>query len=153
MEAQKPLLEARGLSVGIRRGLKYLPILEDLSFTVNSGEIVALVGESGCGKTIASLSIARLLPKAAQISAGQVLFRADAEGEPVDLLALAEDEMRKIRGKKIAMIFQEPRQSLNPLMRVGAQIAEALELHAEKPRAKNEREDARTQTLELLRRL
>jgi len=131
-ETLRPLLEVRNLSLGIRRKAGRLPIIDGATFTVNAGEIVALVGESGCGKTLTSLSVSRLLPPVAEITGGEILLSRD-EGGPVNLLSLGERELCKIRGREIAMIFQEPRQSLNPLMRIGAQIAEGPRLHFGKP--------------------
>jgi len=147
------LLEARGLSVGIMRKADCLTIINECGFAVHAGEIVALVGESGCGKTLASLSVLRLLPPVARITGGEILFFR-GEAEPVKLSALAEKDLCRIRGKEIAMIFQEPRQSLNPLMRVGAQVAEALELHStERSAGAIARGKARAEVLGLLRRL
>ena len=149
----EPLLEVRGLSIGIRRGKKHLTAVSGIDITLNAGEIAALVGESGGGKTMTALSIMRLLPPAAEITGGEIRFipaslPLDARHDPL-LSAnspappappgLARELCGSglgIRGKEIAMIYQEPRQSLNPLMRVGPQIAEALELHGtDKPAA------------------
>jgi len=153
--SQKALLELRNLCVGIQRRHKHLPIIDGASFAVNAGEIVALVGESGCGKTLTSLSVSRLLPPVAEITGGEILFHGGngEAGEPVNLCSLAEKELCQIRGKEIAMIFQEPRQSLNPLMRVGTQIAEAPELHFGKVNGKAVRKKAEVEVLELLQRL
>ncbi|MCL2193854.1 MAG: ABC transporter ATP-binding protein [Treponema sp.] len=129
---QKTLLEVRNLSLGIKRKSGHLPIIDGTTFTIAAGEIVALVGESGCGKTLTSLSVSRLLPPVAKITGGEILLHRN-EGEPVNLCSLGEKELCRIRGREIAMIFQEPRQSLNPLMRIGAQIAEAPRLHFGKP--------------------
>lgn len=124
------LLEVRNLSVGIRRNRQALQAVKGISFAIEAGEIVGLAGESGCGKTLTALSIARLLPQAAEISGGEIRFTTGtAAGAPLNMLAIGEEELCRIRGKDISMIFQEPRQSLNPLMRAGAQIAETLELH------------------------
>jgi len=153
--AAQSLLEVRNLSVGIRRRHKRLPIINGANFAVNAGEIVALVGESGCGKTLTSLSVSRLLPPVAEITGGEILFHGGngEGGEPVNLCSLIEKELCQIRGKEIAMIFQEPRQSLNPLMRVGAQIAEAPELHFGKIAGKAVKKKAEAEVLELLQRL
>ncbi|MFI5013753.1 MAG: ABC transporter ATP-binding protein [Hyphomicrobiales bacterium] len=98
--------------------------VDGVSFDIASGETLGIVGESGCGKSVTALSVMRLLPeRLARIVAGRIVF----EGQ--DLLALEEDAMRAIRGNRIAMIFQEPMTSLNPLLRVGEQIAEALRIH------------------------
>ncbi len=97
--------------------------VEGLSFTINAGETVAIVGESGCGKSVTSMSILRLIPTPPGKMAGRILF----EGR--DLLACSDAEMRRIRGKDISMIFQEPMTSLNPVLTIGHQIGESLRLH------------------------
>lgn len=95
-----------------------------VSYRINEGETVALVGESGCGKSVSALSILRLVPNPpGRIMDGQIMF----DGQ--DLLDLSEEEMRKIRGNKISMIFQEPMSSLNPVLSIGSQISESLTLH------------------------
>lgn len=94
-------------------------VVDRLSFCIRSGEIVALVGESGCGKSVSALALARLVPK----PAGRILF----DGR--DILKMGEKYLRRLRGGEIAYVFQEPGSSLNPVMRVGDQIAEALRLH------------------------
>ena len=120
-----PLLEVVNLNVGFEtgRGGMIRPV-RDVSFSIFPGQTVALVGESGCGKSVTSLSILRLIPQPpGKIMGGQIRF----EGR--DLLALTEREMRSVRGKDIAMIFQEPMTSLNPVYTVGDQIIEAITLH------------------------
>jgi peptide/nickel transport system ATP-binding protein len=97
--------------------------VDGVSFCVEEGETLAIVGESGCGKSVTAMSILRLIPASSGRSAGAILFRG------IDLLTLSEEEMRKIRGNAISMIFQEPMTSLNPLLTIGYQIAESLELH------------------------
>jgi oligopeptide/dipeptide ABC transporter ATP-binding protein len=99
----------------------------DVSFGVSPGEVLGLVGESGSGKSVTSLSIMRLLPPHATVS-GEILFTTD--GKPQNLLALDPEPMRLLRGSRVSMIFQEPMTALNPVMRVGAQIAEAVRAHA-----------------------
>jgi peptide/nickel transport system ATP-binding protein len=114
---------------------------DEVSFTLARGETLALVGESGCGKSITALSLTRLIPQpAGRIAGGRVLL------DEQDLLALPERELRQVRGRRIAMIFQEPQTSLNPVLTVGAQIMEALPQNV--PRAA-----ARAQAIELLRRV
>lgn len=100
-----------------------------MSFTIARGEVLGLVGESGSGKSVTSLAIMRLLPPQALIS-GEVRFQSDA-GAAQDLLALTPEKMRSLRGSRISMIFQEPMTALNPVMRVGEQIAEAVRAHSD----------------------
>lgn len=101
--------------------------VHDLGFTVAPGEVLGLVGESGSGKSVTSLALMRLLPPHARVT-GEILF-ANGNGSE-DLLLLADENMRSLRGSKLAMIFQEPMTALNPVMRVGEQIAEAVRVHA-----------------------
>lgn len=118
------LLEVKDLRTYfyIREG--ELRAVDGLSYTVKKGEFVALVGESACGKSVSALSIMRLIPyPPGIIVGGEIIF----EGK--DLLKLSEEEMRSIRGNRIAMVFQEPMTSLNPVLTIGRQIAESLELH------------------------
>jgi peptide/nickel transport system ATP-binding protein len=105
---------------------RILPAVRDLNFSIAPGEVLGLVGESGSGKSITSLAIMRLLPPQARVS-GEVLFSED--GAIRNLSTLANDDMRQLRGSRIAMIFQEPMTALNPVMRVGDQIAEAVLAH------------------------
>ncbi len=133
------VLALENLSVALRRGRGLLtPILEDVNLTVTAGEFTALVGESGSGKTIASLAVMRLLPRGANITGRAMLAGTD-------LMQLTDDAMRRVRGRDIGMVFQNPLSALNPTSRVGAQIAEAYRTHTgESDRA------ARARTLELL---
>jgi len=119
-----PLLSIQGLRTEIRTGDGIVRAVDGLDLEIGPGETVGLVGESGCGKSMTALSIMRLLPRPnAAIAAGRILFDGS------DLAALDEAAMRRIRGDRIAMIFQEPMTSLNPVMTVGRQIAEALIEH------------------------
>ncbi|WP_077328875.1 ABC transporter ATP-binding protein [Virgibacillus siamensis] len=116
-------LEVKDLSAGFRNGKKFVPILDNVGFTVKKGETLCIVGESGCGKSLTSLSIMGLLPKNGEITAGEVLF------ENENLVHKNMKEMSKIRGNNISMIFQEPMTSLNPVHTVGKQVAEAMRIH------------------------
>ena len=99
------------------------PLLKDVSFSIAKGEIFALVGESGSGKSLTSLTIMRLLPQAVKVTGGEIVL------EDLSLFALTESQMQRVRGRRIAMIFQEPMSALNPVMTIGEQVAEALRLH------------------------
>ena len=120
-----PLLEVRNLSTHYvsARGTRVTRAVDDVSLTLGEGETLGIVGESGSGKTTLALSLLRLLPPAARIVAGAIGF----EGE--DLLRKSDAEMRRIRGKRIAMILQDPMASLNPLFTVGDQVAEPIRVH------------------------
>ncbi len=119
-----PLLEVRDLH--IRFGTTHA--VKGISFGVEEREVLGLVGESGSGKSATSLAILGLLGKAAQVS-GQILWRT-ADGVQVDLAHLSAEGLRKVRGREIAMIFQEPMTALNPVMTIGRQVAECAEAHA-----------------------
>jgi oligopeptide/dipeptide ABC transporter ATP-binding protein len=120
----RALLEVEGLSTVLDTEAGPVTVVDRLDFSLRSGETLAIVGESGSGKSMTALSLMRLLPeRVARIAGGHVLF----EGR--DLVALTEAEMRRIRGAEIAMIFQEPMTSLNPVLRIGRQIIEVLEVH------------------------
>jgi peptide/nickel transport system ATP-binding protein len=103
-----------------------LRAVDDVSFEIPAGGTIGIVGESGCGKSVTSLSILRLIQRPGKVASGKIVF----EGR--DLLALSEKEMRSIRGREIAMVFQEPMSSLNPVYTVGEQIAESIILHQKK---------------------
>lgn len=117
------LLEVKNLKTYFATARGEVRSVDDVSFTLDSGETLCIVGESGCGKSVTALSIMRLVARPGYIADGEILF----EGR--DLLRLNEDEMRKMRGDDIAMIFQDPMTSLNPVYTVGEQIAEAIRLH------------------------
>ncbi|WBY03559.1 ABC transporter ATP-binding protein [Ramlibacter tataouinensis] len=118
-----PLLEVDGLRTHFDTLAGRVRSVDGLSFTVQAGETLGVVGESGCGKSVTALSILRLVPTPPGRHAGAIRYRG------IDLLALSEREMRRIRGDRISMIFQEPMTSLNPVMTVGAQIAESVRQH------------------------
>ena len=117
------LLKIQNLKTVFDTAKGRIAAVDDVSLVLKNGETLGVVGESGCGKTMLALSLMRLLPANGKIEQGRILF----DGE--DLLSLSEDEMRKRRGHDMAMIFQEPMTSLNPVLRVGDQIAEAISLH------------------------
>lgn len=122
-------LDVRNLSTSFGTPEGAVRAVADVSFSIRSGRTTALVGESGSGKSVTSLTLMRLLPRtAATTVSGQALF-VDRSGETVDLLQVPEARMRAIRGNQVAMIFQEPMTSLNPVLRIGEQIAESLRLH------------------------
>jgi oligopeptide/dipeptide ABC transporter ATP-binding protein len=120
-----PLLEIRGLSTHYvsARGSRVVRAVDDVSLALEPGETLGIVGESGSGKTTLALSILRLLPPAARIVGGAIRFAGE------DLLSKSAAEMRRIRGKRIAMILQDPMASLNPLFTIGDQVAEPMRVH------------------------
>ncbi len=121
---QAPLLEVKNLVAGFDTPSCSLRVVDGVSFSVGKGQTLGIVGESGCGKSVTCLAVLRLLPKpAGQIYGGEVLL----EGQ--DLLKLKPSRMRDIRGNRIAMIFQEPMTALNPVQKIGRQLAEAYHLH------------------------
>jgi len=137
---ERPLLEVKGLRTSFFTRDGVVRAVDGIDFHVDRGEIMGLVGESGCGKSVTSLSIMRLVAKPGRIEAGQILF----DGE--DLLTLPEARIRGIRGNRISMIFQQPTSSLNPVWNVGRQVEEVLRIHrGMKGKAANAR------ALELLR--
>ncbi len=132
--AASPLLSVEGLAVSMAGDL----VVEDVSFALAAGEMVGLVGESGCGKSVTALSIMRLIPQPpGRIERGRILF------DGTDLASLSADGMRAIRGNRIGMIFQEPMTSLNPVFTIGSQIAESLAIHRAMGRAEALGEAAR----------
>jgi peptide/nickel transport system ATP-binding protein len=129
-----PLLSVQRLSVEIRKGNKnVLNAVKDISFDIYPGEIVGILGESGCGKSLTCLSIPGLLTGGVQVSGGSAFFSRNRDRQ--DLFTLPEKELCEIRGKEISMVFQEPYASLNPLLKIGGQIAESLYAHGEKDKA------------------
>ena len=135
-----PLLSVEDLHVHFETSRGIVRAVEGISYTVERGETVAIVGESGCGKSVSSLAIMRLLPRAtARITRGRILL----DGR--NLLDLSDDDMRAIRGRDVSMIFQEPMTSLNPVLPIGLQIMEPLFIHL-----KMKEEEARARAIELL---
>lgn len=128
------LLNIHGLSTRLASEAGWVHALDDISLAIEKGQTFALVGESGCGKSMTALSIARLLPDSGAIVAGQVKLN-EANNAGTDVLRISETAMRTLRGKRIAMIFQEPGTSLNPVMTVGDQLTEIICLHTGASRA------------------
>ncbi|MDR2542258.1 MAG: ABC transporter ATP-binding protein [Treponema sp.] len=116
------LLEVKNLTVGIKKGKNTLKAIDNISFSIKEGEITGLAGESGCGKTMTALAIMNLLPLGFRILDGEIIFNGQS------LTALNEKHLCRIMGSEIGMVFQDVRQSLNPLMKVGKQITEMMEL-------------------------
>jgi len=123
MNNSKPLLEVKGLKTYFYTEDGVVRAVDGVDFEVYPGEVLGLVGESGCGKSVTSLSIMRLISKPGRVDAGEILL----DGE--NLLDLSEDEMIKVRGNRISMIFQQPQTALNPVFRVGDQLSEVLSVH------------------------
>ncbi|GGK36056.1 oligopeptide transport ATP-binding protein AppD [Caldalkalibacillus thermarum] len=139
------LLEVKNLKTYFYNKKKALPIIDGIDFEVNKGETVALVGESGSGKSMTALSIMRLLPSpGGKIVEGQILF----DGQ--DLVQLSEEQMFKVRGNEISMIFQEPMTSLNPVLTIGEQLTEVLRYHM-RYHKKMGKKAARERAVELLK--
>ena len=139
-----PLLEIRNLSIEFASAQGLLTAVRDVSFHIDPGEVFGLVGESGSGKSVTSLAVLRLLPPQARIR-GAIDFRGQ------DTLSLSPEDMRHIRGAGISMIFQEPMTALNPVMRVGDQIAEAVLAHSGNGNGRISKSDAWSRAVEALR--
>ncbi|MBV8912913.1 MAG: ABC transporter ATP-binding protein, partial [Acetobacteraceae bacterium] len=119
-----PVLEVRNLRTEFRIGGQWRAAVDGVSLRLQAGETLALVGESGCGKSMTALSVMGLVPEpAGRIGGGQILL------DGIDLVPLPEERLEKLRGDRMAMIFQEPMTSLNPVMTIGAQVAESLRVH------------------------
>ena len=136
------LLDVSALTTSFPAERGRVPVVDDVSFSIAAGEVLALVGESGCGKSVTAFSVLRLIPKPGQIERGQIVFQGR------DLRTLSVPEMRAVRGHEISMIFQEPMTSLNPVLRVGAQVVEAIRLHE-----RVTQQAARERCLELFKRV
>jgi peptide/nickel transport system ATP-binding protein/oligopeptide transport system ATP-binding protein len=135
-----PLLDVRDLTTHFTVGARSVPAVRDVSFTIERGEAVGLVGESGCGKSVTALSILGLIPQPpGKIVGGPVLL------DGMDLLRLGRSELRAVRGGRISMVFQDPFSSLNPMMALGAQISEAIRAHS-----RTTRRQAEARAVELL---
>jgi oligopeptide/dipeptide ABC transporter ATP-binding protein len=120
---REPLLEVEDLRVEFWTGRGTVHAVNGISFDIAAGETLGIVGESGCGKSVTSLALLGILPRAGRVSTGRALFAGR------ELLGLSDAELRTIRGREIAMIFQDPMTSLNPVLTIGRQIREALETH------------------------
>ena len=120
---EQPLLEVNKLRTSFFTGDGVVHAVDNVSFHVRRGEAVALVGESGCGKSVTAMSIMQLVATPGRITAGEILFKGR------DLAKLSDKEMRTVRGNDVAMVFQEPMTSLNPVFKIGAQVSEAIRIH------------------------
>lgn len=118
-----PLLSVRDLAVQFKTRKSTIRAVNGVSFDLEAGETLGIVGESGCGKSVTSLAMLGILPKAGRVTHGEVLF------EDIDLLKVPDSQLRQVRGNEIAMIFQDPMTSLNPVLTVGRQVTEALRKH------------------------
>ncbi|MGE0153787.1 MAG: ABC transporter ATP-binding protein [Reyranellaceae bacterium] len=137
----EPILQVRNLKTVFQTRSGAVPAVNDVSFDLRRGETLGLVGESGCGKSVTSLSILRLIPaRAGKVEQGSVVYAGR------DLMRLGDEEMRKIRGGEIAMVFQEPMTALNPVLTIGQQIIETILLHEDIGR-----EQARQRAVEMLK--
>ena len=142
------LLEFKNLITEFHTEGNSIRAVNNVSFSLNKGETIGIVGESGSGKSVTSLSAMRLIPSPPGIiSGGEIIFHSK-KGAPTNLLDLSEEEMRKFRGNEIAMIFQEPMTSLNPVFTCGDQVMEAIMLHQ-----KLNRIEARSLTLDLFKKV
>ncbi|HSU80347.1 MAG TPA: ABC transporter ATP-binding protein [Candidatus Angelobacter sp.] len=135
-----PVLHVKDLHTTFFTDDGQVPAVEGVSFHINEGEVLGIVGESGCGKSVTSLSVMGLISEPGKIVSGEIQFKGQ------DLTKLPEHEMRKLRGNEIAMIFQEPMTSLNPVYKIGNQLIEPLEIHQ-----KLSKKAARVRAIELLK--
>lgn len=119
----KPLVEIKNLTISFPEEQETCEVVKNVSFSIQEGEIVGVVGESGSGKSMSALALMGLLKKEAQITSGEIMFRGE------DLLTMNPEKRRKLRGSDMAMVFQEPMTSLNPVMKIGRQVGESLRLH------------------------
>src|SRR5688572_23856243 len=127
----KPLLEVQGLEVVYHTQKGQFKALHEVSFDLCPGEIVGIVGESGCGKSTIASALLRLLPPNGEITEGRLLFKER------DLARLSSEELRQLRGRDLAMIFQDPMTSLNPVFTIGTQILDVERAHRDKPASSN----------------
>jgi peptide/nickel transport system ATP-binding protein len=141
------LLEVRDLHITLDFDGDDIPVVEGIDFELSAGKVLALVGESGCGKSITSQALLRLLSRELRISSGEINFRPEQDQTPVDIVSLARDgkEIRAIRGNQMSMIFQEPMSSFSPIHKIGDQIGEVIKLHLKLSKA-----ETRARVIELL---
>ncbi len=141
------ILEVHNLHITLDFDGEDIPVVQGIDFELSAGKVLALVGESGCGKSVTSQALLRLLPRELRITSGQINFQAADGQAPVDFVSLAKDgkKIREIRGNQIAMIFQEPMSSFSVLHTIGNQIGEVIRLHLKASKA-----EARALTVELL---
>lgn len=144
---QDTLLEINNLYISVRSDGHSLPIVENVNLSLKAGEILALVGESGCGKSVTAQSVMQLLPKPLKIESGEIKMNSHKQGKVIDITKMdpRSSEIRKIRGNEIAMIFQEPMSSFSPLHTIGNQLIEVIRIHSKASKVK-----ARTVTIEML---
>lgn len=141
---KRPLLEVKNLVTQFKTEDEYINAVNDISFTLHKGETIGIVGESGSGKSVTSLSIMQLIPNPpGKVVGGEIIYHTK-DGKQVDLVKTKKDEMRDYRGNEIAMIFQEPMTSLNPVIKCGDQVMESILLHQ-----KVTKKEAREKTLQL----
>ena len=147
---EKPLLEISGLKTVFPTDDGIVNAVNDVSFKIDRGQTVGVVGESGCGKSVTGLSLLQLVPSPGRIEAGEIQFYRNREEDPLDIAQVApkSELMRQIRGNEIAIIFQEPMTSLNPVYTVGNQIAEAIVLHEQV-----DKKTARERAIEMIARV
>ena len=147
---ETPLLEISGLKTVFPTDDGIVNAVNDVSFSIARGQTVGVVGESGCGKSITGLSMLQLVPSPGRIEAGEVLFHRIGDDDPLDIAQVSpkSELMRQIRGNEIAIIFQEPMTSLNPVYTVGNQITEAIILHDQV-----NKKTARERTIEMIARV
>ena len=142
------ILEIKHLKTSFQTKLGKIYASDDVSFSLPRGEITALVGESGSGKSVTAMSLLKLISLPGKVESGEILLHSKKENQPLSILNLPEEELRKIRGNKIAMIFQEPMTSLNPVYTIGDQILEAILLHQGLGK-----KEARKKVIEMLKRV
>ena len=136
----KHLLEIENLSVSFDTSQGKLQAVRNVSFTLEEGQVLAIIGESGCGKSVLCRSIMKLLPPSARIHSGKILVKGR------DITGCGEQEMKRLRGRLFSMVFQDPMTALNPVMPIGRQIGEAVRIH----NPKMDRTAVRERVLELM---